>query len=115
MAGTKSRNWMGTCNNPEIPAEEFLRYISEQPNVDYVTGQLEAGEAETEHVQYYVNLSAPRAMSFMKGLCNRSHWEIARSTEASRKYVMKEDTRIEGPFEFGKRPVEKRNKHDIEQ
>lgn len=77
-------------------------------------GQLESGEEGTEHIQFYVNLKQPQALSFMKKLCNRSHWELCRSTAASEKYVLKEDTRVEGPWHYGERPVEKQNKHDIE-
>jgi len=51
----------------------------------------------------------------MKKICSRSHWELARSDAASRKYVMKEDTRVEGPWEFGKRPLSDNNKADVEE
>ncbi len=50
----------------------------------------------------------------MKKLCPRSHWELARSDAASRKYVMKEDTRVAGPWEFGVRPLSNNNKADVE-
>ena len=51
----------------------------------------------------------------MKKMCARSHWEIAKSDAASRRYVMKEDTRVDGPWEFGKRPLSDNNKHDVEE
>ena len=51
----------------------------------------------------------------MKKLCARSHWELARSDAASRKYVMKEDTRVAGPWEFGVRPLSNNNKADVEE
>lgn len=66
-------------------------------------------------MQYYVNLKQPQAMSYMKKVCNRSHWELCRNSSASEKYVLKDDTRVDGPWEFGTRPVEDRNKHDVEQ
>lgn len=99
----KGRNWMGTLNNPGVAPEEHLRSIH-VPGVTYVVGQLESGEEGTEHIQYYVNLDKPQALSYMKKLCPRSHWELARCDDASRKYVMKEDTRVSGPWEFGSRP-----------
>lgn len=114
-ARAKGRNWMGTLNNPDIPAENHLRAVSQAKGVVYVVGQLESGSEGTEHVQYYVNLDKPQAMSFMKKICARSHWELARSDAASRRYVMKEDTRVEGPWEFGKRPLSDNNKADVEE
>ena len=51
----------------------------------------------------------------MKKICARSHWELARSDAASRKYVMKEDTRVAGPWEFGARPLSNNNKADVEE
>lgn len=104
---------MGTCNNPGIPGEEFLRHLSEQKGVQFTCGQLESGLEGTEHMQFYVNLEQPQALSFMKKLCSRTHWELCRSSSASEKYVLKEDTRVDGPWEFGTRPVEKQNKHDV--
>lgn len=114
-ARAKGRNWMGTLNNPDIPAENHLRGVSQAKGVVYVVGQLESGAEGTEHVQYYVNLDKPQALSYMKKICQRSHWELARSDAASRRYVMKEDTRVEGPWEFGKRPLSDNNKADVEE
>lgn len=51
----------------------------------------------------------------MKKLCSRSHWELVRNDAASRRYVHKEDTRVEGPWEFGKRPLSDNNKADVEE
>lgn len=105
---------MGTCNNPQMSGEDFLRAVSEVKGVAFTCGQLESGVEGTEHIQFYVNLEQPQAISFMKKVCPRSHWELCRSTAASEKYVLKEDTRVAGPWEFGKRPIEKQNKHDVE-
>lgn len=105
---------MGTLNNPGEDAEAFLKRLSEAPGVTYVCGQLESGLEGTEHVQYYVNLKQPQALSFTKKLCARSHWELCRNSNASEKYVLKEDTRVAGPWHFGQRPVEKQNLHDVE-
>lgn len=97
---------MGTLNNPGIPAEEFLRTVSEHAGVQFTCGQLESGLEGTEHVQFYVNLKQPQALSFVRKIDARTHWELCRSSAASEKYVLKEDTRVEGPWEFGTRPVE---------
>lgn len=107
VSRAKGRNWMATMNNPEGDPETLLRQMSEAKGVSYVAGQLESGEEGTEHIQYYVNLAQPQALSFLKKLCPRSHWELCRNTAASQKYVLKEDTRVSGPWEFGVKPVEK--------
>lgn len=59
----RSRNWMGTLNNPSVhveqwtTGEEFLRQIKEKHELVYVCGQLEKGADGTVHVQYYINIS----------------------------------------------------------
>lgn len=112
VSRAKGRNWMGTHNNPTVPAEDFLKSLH-QVGVTYVVGQLESGEEGTEHIQFYINLDKPQALSYVKKLCPRSHWELARCDDASRKYVMKEDTRVSGPWEFGSRPQDKHNREEI--
>lgn len=46
---------MGTLNNPEIEARQFLANLYETGKCVYVCGQLEKGEDGTPHIQYYVN------------------------------------------------------------
>lgn len=41
----------------------------------------------------------------MKKLCPLAHWEEAKDVQASAEYCQKEDTRVEGPWEFGVRPA----------
>lgn len=49
----------------------------------------------------------------MKKLCPHTHWEIVRSNAASIQYVMKEETRVDGPWEFGSRPVVNQNADSV--
>lgn len=51
----------------------------------------------------------------MKKMCTRSHFEIVKVNNGAHTYCMKEDTRLEGPFEFGTRPVQRSSKHDWEE
>lgn len=37
----------------------------------------------------------------MKKASPRAHWEIVKINNGADKYCMKEETRVEGPFEFG--------------
>lgn len=50
----------------------------------------------------------------MKKLCAKSHFEVVKINNGAHDYCMKEDTRLEGPWEFGKKPVQRNSKHDWE-
>lgn len=55
---------------------------------------------------------ATRAAVF-KRYDKRIHFEkVTRTPDKAEIYCLKEETRIEGPFEFGTRPVRRNNKHD---
>lgn len=43
---------------------------------------------------------------------NKLHIDIVKKDNGAAKYCMKEDTRLEGPWEFGTRPVERNSKTD---
>lgn len=42
------------------------------------------------------------------------HWEMVRIDNKAQQYCMKEETRIEGPWEFGTRPIVKQCKDSVE-
>lgn len=46
-------------------------------------------------------MSRPCRMAHLKKFDNRLHLEPVKSLDHTKKYVTKEDTRVEGPFEFG--------------
>lgn len=48
----------------------------------------------------------------MKKLHAQIHWEPVKNQKGAQKYVMKEETRLDGPWEFGVKPVEVNQKHD---
>ena len=50
----------------------------------------------------------------MKKSCSQSHWEISHDLTAAIAYCTKEETREEGPFEFGTRPIKRASKQDWE-
>ena len=64
-------------------------------------------------MQFYVNTSAPARLAAMKKLCPYTHWEVVRVNKAAQQYVMKEETRVEGPWEFGERPIVKQNADSV--
>lgn len=45
---------------------------------------------------------------------NRLHIEVVKHNNGADNYCMKEDTRVEGPWEFGTKPIKRNNKHDWE-
>lgn len=107
---------MGTENNPEEDAQVFLEQVFNKMQAVYVCGQLEKGEKDgTIHIQYFVNTKEPVRMSALKKVAPRSHWERIKMNNGAHNYCMKEDTRVEGPWEFGKKPVQRNSKEDWEE
>lgn len=51
----------------------------------------------------------------MKKHCSRSHFEMVKIDNGCREYCMKEETRVDGPWEFGEKPVRRNNKTDWEE
>ena len=49
----------------------------------------------------------------MKKLNKDTHWQEVRVKGAAINYVMKEDTRVDGPWEFGTKPICKNNKQSV--
>lgn len=94
-----ARNWCFTINNPEAPLD-----FTELTDVRYAVYQEESGENGTRHYQGYVELKRPirfTAIKKWKGF-ERAHLEQRRGTrEQARDYAMKEDTRVNGPWEHG--------------
>lgn len=80
----RSRNWIGTLNNPVVETEVFLKKMFEEfKGTTYVCGQLEKGENGTPHIQYYVNTDKAERLSAMKKRCAQTHWEVVRVNKAA--------------------------------
>ena len=95
-----SRNFTGTYNNPKVSLEEFLQVLKRLPHATAARVQLEKGASGTPHFQWVVCLSkVQRVLSIAKKL--GCHVDAARNAMAAWKYCGKEDTRVEGPLEFG--------------
>jgi len=110
-----SRNWLGTLNNPEHDCKEWLEKLHKAGKAIYTCGQLEKGAEGTPHIQFFVNFDKSQRLSFCKKLCAKSHWEVVKINNGAHNYCMKEETRLEGPFEYGKKPVQRNNKEDWEE
>uniref|UniRef100_UPI004047439E hypothetical protein n=1 Tax=Algoriphagus sp. TaxID=1872435 RepID=UPI004047439E len=53
---TKASIWIGTWNNPPLPAEDTLTSIHKLLTASHTKGQLEKGTEGTVHLQFIVNL-----------------------------------------------------------
>lgn len=94
-----------TLNNPLDSEIENLKKNAEQ--FRYLVFQLERGNAEgTLHLQGYIYSAKPKRLGGWKSVIGqRAHIEPARgSPSQNREYCTKEDTRVDGPWEFGSMP-----------
>lgn len=109
---TKSRRWVFTINNPQ--SYELFRELPD--GVDYVIWQHEqAPTTTTHHIQGYVRFRNARTMSGAKRLLGETaHVEIARgSEEECIAYCSKQESKVEGPWEFGVRALGQGKRSDL--
>lgn len=110
-----SRNFLITKNNPVIPAEDYLKDLYEKTKATYVVGQLEKGKEGTLHIQAFVNFKTSQRRTKITKYDKTIHVEFVRVDNGAHDYCMKEDTRVEGPWTFGKKPMQRNSKEDWDQ
>ncbi len=111
-----SRNWLLTLNHPETEAASYLEAIHDKLSAVYTCGQLEQGEEGTPHIQFYMNFKAPVRPAKFKRYDKKIHFEKVNKTEhKAAAYCLKEKGRLDGPFEFGLKPVRVNSKTDWEE
>ncbi len=94
---TKARYWCFTINNP---TDEDDPAGWEKPSA--IRWQKEKGDDGTVHYQGYCEFKQQQALTAMKKINGRAHWETRKGSQIEAvAYVEKEDTRIEGPWEKG--------------
>lgn len=113
-----SRSFICTMNLSEDGAmmwKTWLATFHESSGARYTVGQLEKGE-ETQHphIQFYINFKGKQRLSFIKKLDSKVHAEPCKSEQASIDYCKKQETRVEGPIEFGEPPFHRNKKEDWE-
>lgn len=104
---SRFRNFVFTINNPEH-APVFEDWM------DYLVYQGEMGEEGTFHFQGYCEIAGKQQLSLrqLKEWEPTAHIEKRRGTaKQAIAYCKKDDTRIEGPFEFGE-PKEQGSRND---
>ena len=98
------RIWFGTWNNPDDQTKKGLEDLHKKLEAKYTRGQLEQGELmETNHFQFVTFLKDNKRLTALKKINPKIHWSPSKS-EAANDYVWKEETRVDGPWEFGKKP-----------
>lgn len=113
-------NWLCTWNLGDKEEErrwrELLKGIYDITKARYAVGQLEKGE-ETEHphIQFFLNFKKPVRISAIIKHEKRIHCEKVKVNNGADKYCMKEETRVDGPVEYGEKPVERNKKTDWEE
>lgn len=101
----KKRQWIGTLNNPSdhgYTPDEFILRIKGMKQFKYLVFQLEEGENKTPHYQFYVAFTNSVRFSTLKKILPESHIDpVKYGNDNAREYCMKEEGRIEGPWEIG--------------
>lgn len=107
-----ARNWLCTLNNP---GDLSLAQIHELTKATYTVGQLEKGENGTVHLQFYQNFKTKCRLSHYKKVLPQAHCEPVVVDNGVAKYCVKEETRVEGPWEYGTKPIQRNSKTDWEE
>lgn len=106
MTDKPFRNWLCTRNNPECSTDEYLEKFWKGVGAVYVVGQLEkAPTTGTIHVQFYVNFKNSTRSSKLRKYDPKGHYIGVNIDNGVGKYCMKDESKIEGPWEFGIKPV----------
>lgn len=88
----KSRYWSITINNPTDADEREIAMARQKGWI--LDGQKEVGEEGTPHYQLILDCKAQQRFSAVKKALSRAHIEKAKSVDALRTYVHKEETRV---------------------
>lgn len=110
-----SRNWLVTTQMREnLFCEDYLeKAYKSLPGCRYVCGQLEkAPTTDKLHIQWFVNFDKPQRHSCIKKFDNSVHTEKVKINNGAHDYCMKEETRVEGPWTYGIKPVQRNSKTD---
>lgn len=105
--------FIGTLNNPtehykDFIAQDWLEAFHKKAGAVYTNGQLEKGTEGTVHLQFYTSFpkeTRGKRITAMKKLCPHTHWHTVGKDNGASSYAIKEDTRLEGPWEYGEKPL----------
>lgn len=108
--------WLCTLSCEQMPDLPALRRGELPPSVVWICGQKEAGSnGGYLHWQFCVAFRKKASLATVKGVFGRGiHAELSRS-ELAALYCCKDDTRVEGPWEWGSKPIRRNSKTDWEE
>jgi len=87
----KSRNWCFTLNNPTDDQIKAIEVWHAANSTAYIIYGKEKGDSGTPHLQGYLHLKSPQALSFLKKISPQAHWEKCKGTpEENIAYCSKE-------------------------
>lgn len=101
----KSCNFIVTINNPDIDIHGFMEKV-QAAKFTYCRAQLEQGAVGTKHIQACFGGKSTR-FGIVKKLFPTAHIEPSKAPFKAWEYCGKEDTRVEGPVQFGVPPAAK--------
>lgn len=98
-----AKHWCFTLNNPTVPCSDFTKLLSSSAwPTSYAVYQKETGASGTPHFQGYVEFNKKMTFVSVKRLLPNAHWEKRKGSPSdARDYCMKDEGRLEGPFEVG--------------
>ncbi len=97
----RSRNWVFTLNNPQ-PVETPAAWAGYR----FVHWQEELSASGTPHLQGVVVWNSAKTLAACRIRSERAHWEVMRGTlDQAIKYCSKEETRVDGPWSMGTKPM----------
>ena len=94
-----------TYNNPTVSLQLYADLI--KPKAKYFKIQLERGAEGTPHIQGVIKFTSQVSFNRAKNILGTTvHLEPVQDWPKAMEYCGKEDTRVEGPIEYGERPMQ---------
>lgn len=109
-------NWVFTLNNPTLSGEALITLLEVDPKVKGCVFQLESGaKTGTPHFQGYIRFKQNmRTNAVCQLLTGRARVAVRRGThDEALDYVIKSDTKIEGPWQCGDMTDEQGKRNDL--
>lgn len=108
----KSRNWCFTLNNyAAMELDKIEDYHKGHPETYIIYGK-ETGDEGTPHLQGYIHLITPQAMSYIKKIVPRAHIEKCKGSPAENIAYCQKDKDF---TEFGAKPMTQQEKNKKKQ
>lgn len=106
--------WICTLSCAEVPDLSCLRSGELPSGVVWLKGQQESGASGYLHWQFVCAFAKKASLHTVKRVFGRAvHAELSRS-EAAAAYCCKVDSRVDGPWEWGSKPIRRNSKTDWE-